>query len=232
MNQISEIIKANEILLEEVKAESRARRKVFSISPDDYKKLFSIHANRYVVKRDPEKTFVIDKDNRDVMNQLYYWLIGSEQFDGKLSKGILLMGNFGNGKSLMLTSLVDVINDLVRKKTNETELLEDMRNYQYIKKIHSKRLASEIRQDGIEKLLKRPLMIDDLGKEPKEMNDYGTIILPVTDLLALRYDECALTFATANFKESFKEYYGETIYERMIEMFNFIEVPGESRRKE
>jgi len=82
-------------------------------------------------------------------------------------------------------------------------------------------------------LAKRNLLIDDIGKESKDINDYGTIKNPLIDLISERYDNITWTFGTCNYsKESLIEFYGETIFDRFVEMFNILKLEGDqSRRK-
>ena len=76
------------------------------------------------------------------------------------------------------------------------------------------------------------MLIDDIGREPKEINTFGTKELPVTDLMSIRYDFGSLTFATTNFNDDIlKEFYGEALIDRFHEIFNYIIMTGKSRRK-
>jgi DNA replication protein DnaC len=83
----------------------------------------------------------------------------------------------------------------------------------------------------LEPYVRRPLFIDELGREESEVKDYGNVVKPVIDLFGLRYEEGARTYATTNFKyESLEKFYGEFIRTRMEEMMTYIQFPGESRR--
>jgi DNA replication protein DnaC len=100
-----------------------------------------------------------------------------------------------------------------------------------ITKIHSKRVADVLKEHDKGWLDKRPLFIDDLGREPKEVNNYGTKELPIIDLISIRYDFGALTFATTNFdSEKLAEFYGVAIVDRFKEMFNMLVLKGASKR--
>ena len=65
-----------------------------------------------------------------------------------------------------------------------------------------------------------------------EINDFGNKIQPIADLISFRYDNGALTHATCNYKiDTLTEFYGLTTTDRFKEMFNIIELKGESFRK-
>ena len=107
--------------------------------------------------------------------------------------------------------------------------------------IPATQLYKKIVSDGINNLAFRPLFIDELGREQLEVNDFGNKLRPVSELMALRYDTGARTFFTSNFKISTlsKGYnekgeligYGQYIGERIQEMANMVELPGDSRRE-
>jgi DNA replication protein DnaC len=102
-------------------------------------------------------------------------------------------------------------------------------------------LYKRIIHDGIDMLAKRPLFIDELGREQLEIAAFGNKIRPIADLMALRYNNGARTFFTSNFKLSTLSRgrnekgeligYGQYIGERIQEMTNIVEMPGESRRE-
>ena len=97
--------------------------------------------------------------------------------------------------------------------------------------VHSKTLSGLIKQNGIEAYIRRPLFIDELGREEAEVKDFGNIVKPVIDLFGLRYEEGARTYATTNFNyTSLQNFYSEYIRTRMEEMMTYVQVPGESRR--
>jgi DNA replication protein DnaC len=75
------------------------------------------------------------------------------------------------------------------------------------------------------------LGIDDMGKEPKEVLDYGNVCNPVIDLIEYRYDKQLTTFITTNLppkSDSEKKivgidtHYGVRIADRFNEMIEKI----------
>jgi DNA replication protein DnaC len=215
--QIGQISKNLDLLIEAAEFEYNDRRIFIDMSVNEFKFLIGKILKANLIRRGQKKTFDIDEDNKDILNQLYYYLIGSESFNGNLQKGIILFGNIGTGKTIIIRSFV--------------ELIEASSNKVFTK-LHSKAVASYLKDKGEDYLNIRPLFIDDIGKETKVVNDFGTIKNTIPDLFALRYDFGGWTFATCNYNlKDLEEFYGLTIIDRFKEMFNFFVMEGESRRK-
>ena len=93
-------------------------------------------------------------------------------------------------------------------------------------------LLTEIEDKGLEFFRKRPLYIDDLGKEQPEAKIFGTIYHPVEDIVSLRDLQNSITFATGNYEmKTYEKYYSKHIVDRMQSLFNIHILKGGSRRK-
>ena len=107
--------------------------------------------------------------------------------------------------------------------------------------IPATQLYQVIIENGINSLAQRPLFIDELGREQLEVSAFGNKMRPISELMALRYNTGARTFFTSNFKLSTLSKgrnekgelvgYGQYIGERIQEMTNIVEMPGDSRRE-
>jgi DNA replication protein DnaC len=185
-------------------------------------------AEKIFAERRITQNFVIDDNNKEVINQMYLYLIADENCKWNINKGIYLMGKIGCGKSVLMYAFLEILGKLTRH---------------IITTVHAKMLFEMINSKGIDYLKSRPMMIDELGRENIEIANFGTKIKPVIDLFAIRYEEGARTFCTSNFTletlESNKDNkgkvievrYGNFITSRMKEMMNIVVLPGDSRRQ-
>jgi len=207
MTKIGDIIKEGEYK----NPLTRQRQFKADCSPEHFKDLFIVSSELYMYGN----SFIVDADNKNVINQLYYYLVGSPEFEGDLLKGIILMGAIGNGKTVILETFLDVIDDVANK---------------IVLRLHSKDVSKVLQENVTGYLNKRPLFIDDMGKEQEAIKNYGTIEHPMEDLFSERYKNFALTFATSNYKFDDMKY-SNHMKDRMKQMFNIIVLPGKSRRK-
>lgn len=199
-----------------------------NISDEQYWKLIKCKAEEIFTVRGLNREYCVDDYNKNVIRQLYYYLIGDQdKCEWNIHKGIYMMGKIGCGKSVLMYAHLSV---------------QDMLTQKITKSVHSKQLIDLIKSEGIDALKIRPLFIDELGRENLESKDWGNVIKPVVDLFALRYEFGGRTYATSNFTldtlESTRDEngkvtgqrYGNFIRTRMDEMFNIVVLPGENRR--
>ena len=193
-----------------------SKRIYLKISPEDFKEAFTLGCEIEMIKRGVNKPFLIDERNKEVINQLYFYINGYKEFEGDLNKSILLRGAIGTGKTLMILSLINII---------------EAGSNKIITKMHAKKMDEMIKSQAKGFYDKRPLFIDDLGREPKVANSFGNKSEPLIDLISVRYDLGSWTFATTNFnKETLIEFYGAAIEDRFNEMFKSLIITGKSRR--
>ena len=70
---------------------------------------------------------------------------------------------------------------------------------------------------------KSMLAIDDMGKEPAEVLDYGNVTNPVIDMIEYRYHHQLFTVITTNLDpEQIKKKYGTRVADRFREMLHVI----------
>ena len=226
MEAITNLIKSNRVFagniarlqeqIDEKENTLRSFKSHISISYDEFRQLLSSNAYEIMMRRSVRREYIIDQYNEPIMRQLYLYFTNSPQCVWNLNAGLIFGGKLGCGKSLMMMAYLRISDQFSRKLTTM---------------VHSKTLSGLIRQNGLEPYVRRPLFIDELGREESEVKDYGNVVKPVIDLFGLRYEEGARTYATTNFKyESLEKFYGEFIRTRMEEMMTYIQFPGESRR--
>ena len=183
-------------------------------------------AQSIMARRGVHRAYEVDGFNREVILQMYLYTVGSPECKWNIHKGIYLGGKVGCGKTLLLQALCDILH-LVSGYTVEL--------------IPANQLYKRIQQDGIMSLSRRPLFIDELGREQLEINDFGNRIRPINDLMEARYETGVRTFFTSNFSlESLSkgrnssgelQGYGKYIGERIQEATNIVTLPGASRRE-
>lgn len=175
------------------------------------------NANNNLLKRGLTHNFVIDGNNAEIIKQLYLYFTGSEACAWNVHAGIILAGKIGCGKTLLMNSYIEIANKYCGK---------------IIESYQADGLVEYIKKNSLNNLEARPLFIDELGREPGEIKDFGTSVKPIAELIAKRYEKGARTYATTNYgREMFASKYGEYINSRLCEMCNYIMMPGESRRK-
>lgn len=158
--------------------------------------------------------YVLDSIARTMIKSLY-----------TSNKGVCFSGSKGVGKSLNF--------DIYAKLKREVDKVE-------IEVWDAPEIELVYRSSGagiIEKLSKAPiLVINDVSAESSQLNDFGTMRNIIGDLLFMRYrafqTEKKITHISCNAKkETLFERYGSRLEDRMKEMFVFVELIGESRRK-
>lgn len=141
----------------------------------------------------------------------------------KSNKGGLFTGARGIGKTLNMDIYCKLATDILKTPCEAFETTEIEINY--------KTFGSGF----LERIAKLPvLIINDIGIE-SDLNDFGTHRNIVADLLFIRYREFQMsgkrTFCTSNFNiNSLNERYGKKLADRFKEMFEYVELKGESKR--
>lgn len=148
-----------------------------------------------------------------------------------LDKGILIVGDFGNGKSTTMKTL--------EKSLRNT--------HKYFKGYSANDVVLEFEGCGsptektnfIKRFSKGVLYFDDVKSERKASN-YNTMEV-FREILENRYNNKSKTFITCNYKKGFEsdlkpalnefgEKYGDRVNDRIYEMFNIIEFKGKTFR--
>jgi len=146
-------------------------------------------------------------------------------------KGLLLMGDIGVGKSTML--------QIVRRFCKKYRPLDKERREYSFRIVRCDAVCQDYAKEGyggIESCINsRRMAFDELGSETVPVSHYGSPLNVMQYILSARYDRRfeSFTHATTNFtREDIIQVYGERAYDRCKEMFNFVEMRGESFRHE
>ena len=175
--------------------------------------------------------FVVDDRNKALISDLYAWYLGDENGNLNPSKGLLFWGGLGVGKSTLLKGIQNFewkVNLLCHHGRN------DLLGFPIVS---AAEFSLQYARNGVDTINKyksiRSLGIDEVGREPMDSKHFGTNINPVQLLIQLRYENRynGLTHITTNMDPNTEfEVYGGYVVDRVKEMFNVIEVTGESRR--
>lgn len=153
---------------------------------------------------------IIEPEFKHIVGQISLWYANDERFKDDLKKGIILRGNCGTGKTMLL----DTISDIVEYGDNRKPIMIHVRDVQ------SLYLKNDLEQ--IDTLKKRfLLLIDDVGVENADIKNYGNVLEPFNDLFDYRYRNRLDTVISTNLTpEKIKDVYGDRILDRFKECFN------------
>lgn len=203
----------------------------FNLSPQDALDLIAAFYAAEVKSR--QRRFVPDDFTTENLSRL------ADFITAPVPKfGLMLCGTVGNGKTTLMKAFQRCIYYLDAQ--HHFEFLDD--------KEFGQRFKPEMRIVDVRDILRwaktsaddyetirnyRMLGIDDLGKEPAEVLDYGNVLSPVIDLIEHRYDRQLFTFITSNLTpKEIREKYGERIADRFNEMLGVIVFRNRTYRPE
>lgn len=203
----------------------------FNLTPQDALDLIAAFYAAEVRRR--QRQFVPDEYTTENLSKL------ADFITSPVPKfGLMLCGTVGNGKTTLMKAFQRCIFYLDAQ--HHFEFLDD--------KEYGQRFKPEMRIVDVRDILRyaktsaddydnlrsyRMLGIDDLGKEPAEVLDYGNVLSPVIDLIEHRYDKQLFTFITSNLTpKEIREKYGERIADRFNEMLGVIVFRNRTYRPE
>lgn len=181
-----------------------------------------------------EPGFVVDDRNRNILAAMFDWVHARSSLLDP-SKGLLLWGPLGVGKSVLIRGLQRYEGKLNRFGFGSGN---DKLGFRFVSAVELSLLYAEKGLEGISRYTDREWMaslaIDEVGREPVDAKHFGTGINVVQTILQLRYETRRefITHVTTNFNpdEKFAGMYGDYIADRVKEMFNVIRITGDSRR--
>lgn len=140
--------------------------------------------------------------------------------------GVMFSGICGNGKTTLLYAFQSLLSYL-----NDQGMFDERVGILIIDAKEVVSYAKDIKQfRGLRE--RQMIAIEDMGREPVEVLDYGNVLNPVIDLLEYRYNAQLFTIITTNLvPKEIRERYGNRIADRFNEMFDKVIFANETYRK-
>ena len=214
--------------VKEVKITAEQLYKVFK---SDF---FEVNKREYVHNDETKRNlqpiiFYLTKDDRFFQCQN----LRKDLSEPSFLKGLLVIGNFGNGKSAAFKTLAHVLRQVkgFSFKTYTANQVVGM----------FEQCADESERREFERIMYGGRVYFDDVKTERIASKFGKVNV-FKDIIEERYNNKALTYITCNFAEGFPgdtqkaldefEFkYGGRVYDRLFEMFNIVEFHGKSFRK-
>lgn len=176
--------------------------------------------------------FIIDDNNLPAIKAMIAY------FNSSATKGILLRGGIGAGKSILMkifqkyTGLITRLNGFKMVHVRDVILAYNTEGYKGLNQF----MLPEIVENGT--ITKRAirLCVDDIGTEENSYKFFGSQVNLIEELIYGRYDiwtsrGVVLHIATNLTPQKMKEMYGDRAYSRLVEMMNDIVLSGNDRRR-
>lgn len=148
-------------------------------------------------------------------------------------KGLLIIGNFGNGKTAAMKTFEKIFKGIPEYGFKGFSANEVVTMFE--------KCGKDVDKEDFERLTWKGIRYFDDLKTERTASNFGKVNI-FKEILEERYTRKSKTYATCNFKEGFKDNieqavnefvdkYGERVYDRLFEMFNIVYFKGESFRK-
>lgn len=168
-----------------------------------------------------KREFVPDAETRSNIERFASFLV-----EGGSKFGVMFSGVCGNGKTTLLYAFQNLLNYL-----NDRGLFVDNRSD--ISIVDAKEVSWYAKDvERFRKLKQRDMIaIEDMGREPVEVLEYGNVLNPIIDLLEYRYNAQLFTIITTNLvPKEIRVRYGNRIADRFNEMFDKVIFGNETYR--
>ena len=190
-------------------------RVYLDMTPEQFADGFKYFSRKIMeIRHEIVQDFIVDDQNKETLNQLYFYLIGDERCKYELNKGIYLWGSVGCGKTMIMEIILLLIEEFGNKITHT---------------VVSRTLPDLVKEKGIWYFEKKILLIDDVVKESLE-NDWNKFAF--IKLIEMRYNVGSWTFVTSNYSpDRINQVYGLMTFDRLLSMTNIVELKGKTKRK-
>lgn len=214
MEKVGEILKQNHM-----------QTKVCDVEPkfeaEEIYKILLFEMQNIIKERKSDDELILNAANKQVIGQVALWYSWDNRFKGDVRKGLMIRGNVGTGKSLIVQALCRMIPNL--------EILNPI--LIHVSELQDLYVKGDF--DKIDKVKNRwYTFIDDVGVEAVEAKSYGNVKEPFNDVFDYRYRKNRRTVITTNLTPSeIAEIYGTRIIDRFRECMNDLVLDGKSFRK-
>ena len=153
------------------------------------------------------------------------YMVGNKPF-------LIITGDTGCGKTTMLNAICKMIGYLYYSNVSGTGTELDRRAFQWDDAYTIADWAVNDRSRYGVFMQCEWAAIDDMGQEPAEVSNYGTIIYPIRDILLYRYEHNLVTVITTNkTPKDLTEYYGPRVGDRLAEVSQVLLMKETSYRR-
>ena len=227
MLQLNSIISKTISAIEKKKKSPKIRQIIMT---NQLKNIFNEEAKKYYAQKN--RFFNVDEKNKNYLNLLCKYFAQDVTFEtvhkGELHKGIFAHGSHGTGKS----SSFEILQSISSKYGLKNLWFPIVHTSTVVEKFNTEKNKDYV----IQNYSRGIYCFDDLGAEIEGSNIY---IFGKEDIfiriMEARYNEFLTkgtkTHITSNLRiEDIKKRYGSRVEDRFVEMFNFLELGGNSRR--
>lgn len=208
-----------------------AQKKERIMTTNQLKSLYNKEAIKYY--KSVNRVFTIDQNNKNYLNLLCKYFANDQTFEtfheGELRKGLFFYGNTGTGK----TTSLQIIQNISKKYNIKPLWFPIIEAGKVVEQFNTEKNKDYV----VIKYSSGKILFDDLGAENEANNIfiYGKEDIFVR-ILENRYNDYVTkgikTHITSNLTiEDIKDRYGSRVEDRLVQMCNFIEAPGDTRRK-
>ena len=233
-----EQIDYNKAYIESLKKEET---KVFSF---DKKTLWNEFLKKYKEVNDVD--FIQTKESIDNLKTIFLYFLKDESFlfcdnlsglsKPSLDKGLLIVGNYGNGKTSIMMTFEQIFKKVKGYSFKSYSANGIVTLFESIKSDE----FSDLSKADFERRMNFGVRYFDDVKTERHASNFGKVNL-FKDILENRDKNNSLTYITCNYKDGypddlemalneFEEKYGGRVYDRLFKMFNIIEFKGKSFR--
>ena len=140
--------------------------------------------------------------------------------------GVMFSGVCGNGKTTLVLAFQSLLNYMTEKCWIDKNV--------GLSVIDAKDIAGMAKDASYFRTIRdyEMIAIEDMGREPVEVMEYGNVLNPVIDLLEYRYNAQLFTIITTNLvPKEIRGRYGARIADRLNEMFDKVIFANETYRQ-